>query len=223
MKGTTMDKIETFEQLLAFVREGRARFERAEVEWFLRLRVVEQRYMHLLEEAGCATFGRFLKSNTLCEPARYDAFCRGLEKIDEATARQMGTDAVIRLCDVRHEEKVPAIVEAVSAWREEHGGVFPSSETARELVRQCDPREETPKAVKHRTVVAQLQAELQRAKAELRAEQRRREVAEAKVRELEAQLASGARRKATERGASGVASRKSPRKSAEGHAGAGAG
>ncbi len=214
-----MAKIETFEELLAYVREGRERFERAEVEWFLRLRDVEQRCMQLIEEAGCATFARFLKSNALCEPARYDAFCRGLERIDESTAREMGTDAVIRLCDVRNIEKVPVVVEAVSAWREEHGGVFPSNETARELVRKCDPREETPKAVKHKSVVAQLQAELQQARAELRVEQHRRKKLETRVHELEQQLASGGQREAGARAVSGVAARKSDRKSSEGQAG----
>lgn len=176
-----MRKIDSYEELIAWVRDGRAKFERAEVEWFLRLREVELSSMQIICDAGCETFARFLKSNKLCEPARYDAFCKGLARIDDETAREMGTDAVIRLCDVRDDAKVPEVVHAVAAWREEHGGVFPSNETSRTLVRQCDPREEVPKPVRNLSRVAMLEAELAKVRADLRAER-------AKTRRLEAEL-----------------------------------
>jgi len=184
-----MKKIGSYDELLGWLREGRATFERAEVDWFLRLREVELACMELITEAGCETFGRFLKSNKLCEPSRYEAFCKGLARVDEHTAREMGTDAVIRLCDVRDEEKVSEVVHAVSAWREEHGGVFPTNETARKIVRQCDPREELPQAVKRQSAAASLEAQLQKARADLRAEQAKNRKLQARVTQLEGEIA----------------------------------
>lgn len=187
-----MKQIQSYEELLAWVREGRAKFERAEVEWFLRLREVELSAMELIREAGCETFARFLKSNMLCEPSRYDAFCHGLSRIDEQTARQMGTDAVIRLCDVREQSSVPEIVDAVAAWREQHGGVFPTNETARGLVRRCDPRKEQPQALQRKSALAQLAAELQKARADLRAERAKTKKLQARIAELERQVSKDA-------------------------------
>lgn len=191
-----MKNIYSYADLLTYVREGRARFEQAEVEWFLRLQEVERTCMELIAAAGCETFGRFLKSNKLCEPTRYEAFCRGLARIDSKTAREMGTEAVIRLCDVREESKVPEVVQAVSAWREEHGGVFPTNETARHLVRQCDSRDEVPNAVRQKSARGHLEAELQKARADLRAEQAKSRKLEARVAELETELSRMRKRKA---------------------------
>jgi hypothetical protein len=170
-----------YEQIIKHCRHLRLKLEQSEAAFFLGLVEVEEKYAPLLKENGCDTFASFLKTHELCEAFRYQSFKEGLAKISPKEALVMGAPAVMALNKLHDEDNLPKYTDAVQAWSKEHDGLTPREETARRLLRQVDPRPETPQAVKRQNDATRLAAELQQAKAQLRA-------AERKIAKLEKEL-----------------------------------
>lgn len=111
--------------------------------------------MHALALAGCDSLERFCRRNELCEAARFRAFANGVKKVGRAKALEIGAEATIQAAKLTD---TPAAVlrymESLVAWREQHGGVAPSQQTARRIRLQVDPIPEVPNAVRIKTALA---------------------------------------------------------------------
>lgn len=147
----------------------RLNFERDEARFFLGLVEVEEKWMGVLQENGCPTFDSFIRSYEFCRVERYTAFKAGLQHLStREEAEQLGARAVMALTKVVNTQNIPSYLEACNAWRAQHRGLSPSSETAERLLRQVDPRPEIPKAVKAINHVTQLQQENAKLKSRVR-------------------------------------------------------
>src|SRR5574337_1010640 len=142
-------QLETIVTELAQLRLTR---ERADAVFLLRLREVEENHINLLKANGLESFEGFLKSYKLCDPARYRNFTSGLAKLGPDAALQIGADATVEAAQLSNGKPTATkYVTAIEAWREQHRGVAPTRETAAKILRQVDPREETPQAIRNAT------------------------------------------------------------------------
>lgn len=180
----------TYEELLAEVRELRLMRDQAEARMMLRLVEIETNHMNVLREAGCNAFGWFVKECGT-EPARYESFKVGLEKVGPEESEAIGCEATIVAGQLRSAPE--KYTSAVHDWTSEHGGALPTRQTAKRLLMQVDPREETPMAVrrvaKREDELNKLRAENKRLKAEnrsLKAKLRKLETAKPKATEARA-------------------------------------
>jgi len=159
----------TIDQIINECRKLRIAFERDEARFFIGLAEIADKHTQTITDANCATFEAFLKKHEICEPSRYSTFRKGLAYTTPERAAELGTHAVMELAQVREPANVPKYEEAVSAWRETHGGVAPTRETACRLLRQVDPRAEVPAATKQVSELNRLRAENAELRAEIRA------------------------------------------------------
>jgi len=165
-------KIKSFEGIVQHCRNLRVEFERDEARFFLGLWHTEQQYMEFLRTNGYDVFARFLTNHDLCDPARYATFAAGLKHLDSPNdALKIGAKSVMALSAVHDSRNVPEFITAVTSFADQHGGTLPSHQKARQLLRQVDPRKETPRAVSQANENARLRAELQQVKTELRAKE----------------------------------------------------
>lgn len=173
----------TIEELIEKCKQMRAKAERAAAAFFLWLREVETRdeYVEVWKDAGISTFRQFINFGKLCEPWRYEAFVRGLDRIGADEALRLGAHLTIEAGRTRDESALPELQKRASAFLEtEH--VAPSAQTVERWRRELDK----PQRQKHTTIrrvdkIAQLEAENKRLKADLRA-------AEKKIAQLEKQI-----------------------------------
>lgn len=101
---------------------------------------------------GGADVEGFLKSYKLCDPARYRNFTSGLAKLGPDVALMLGADATVEAAQLSNGKPTAAkYIAAIGAWREQHRGVAPTRETAAKILRQVDPREEEPQAIRNLT------------------------------------------------------------------------
>jgi len=174
-----------YEQIVSMCVELRKTFEQDEAKFFLGLVEVEQKFMSVLKKHGLDNFDQFIRSYELTRVERYRAFATGLGHITPIEARRMGAPAVIALACVRNEKRVPAYVAAVDAWAATHHGLTPRTETAEKILRQVDPRPETPKAVQELSEMARLRAECSALRSELAKAKRENAQLQAKLAKLE--------------------------------------
>jgi hypothetical protein len=159
----------TYDALLDELRDLRQQRDKADAVFLIRLLDVERQHMDVIRAAGCQSFAQFLKSNALTDPARYENFKAGLEKVkDENLAEEIGSEAVIVASQLTTPKMAPKFVKAITAWRddEKHAGMRPSQETAKHILLQVDPREEEPEAVRRQSELARLREENKRLRAE---------------------------------------------------------
>lgn len=159
----------TYEQLVAEISELRLKRDQAEAVMLCRLVAIERDNMETILAAGHNSFDSFVEQ--FIKPGKFEAFKRGLDKVDIATAQRIGSDATIvagRLSNGPDE-----YVEAVVAWRGEHNGMFPTQQTCRNILRDVDPQRQVPGPVRRLELVAQLRAEIESLRAENRELKRR--------------------------------------------------
>lgn len=158
-----------YEELVNQCRELRTAFERDEARFLIGLVRVEREHMDLLRENGCSTFVQFLRSHHLCDGLRYERFRKGLEAVgSEATAEQIGAEAVCKAAQATTPEKAQAFTEAALAFRAQEG-VAPRGQTVTRLLASVDPQAKTPRVIKALDETTRLRAQLEELKAELRA------------------------------------------------------
>jgi hypothetical protein len=171
--------------------------ERADAVFLLRLREVEERHMDLLKSNGLESFEGFLKSYKLCDPARYRNFTSGLAKLGPDAAILIGADATVEAAQLQNGKPTATkYVTAIEAWRDQHRGVAPTRETAAKILRQVDPREEEPQAVRNATrtdtqnqTIAKLENEVANLRAQISVLKRERDAAVKRCADLSKQLA----------------------------------
>lgn len=174
-----MQKI-TYDRLVTELRDLRLERDIADAKLLLRLTEIEKGHMKLILDAGCESFDQFLKSNSLVDPGRYEAFKLGLKKLKSAEhALEIGSDATIIAGQLTN--RPSKYVSAIIAWKNDHGGTQPTRETAKRLLMQVDPRAEEPQSVRRQNELEQLRAENSKLRAQVRS-------LEAKVRTLETRL-----------------------------------
>lgn len=193
-------QLETLVMELAKLRLTR---ERADAIFLLRLREVEEQHIDLLKTNGLESFEWFLKSYKLCDPARYRNFTSGLAKLGPDTAMLIGADATVEAAWLQNGKATATkYVTAIEAWREQHRGVAPTRETAAKILRQVDPREEEPQAVRNANrndiqtrTVAKLENEVANLRAQLAKITKERDVAVKRCADLSKQLTAARGRK----------------------------
>lgn len=175
----------------------RLRREQADATFLLRLRAVEEQHFDLLKANGLESFEGFLKSYKLCDPARYRNFTSGLAKLGPDAALSLGADATVEAAQLSNgKPTAQKYITAIEAWREQHRGVAPTRETAAKILRQVDPREEEPQAVRNATkndvqsrAIARLENEVADLRAKLAKTEKERDVALKRCTDLSKQLA----------------------------------
>lgn len=159
-----------FNQIITECRRLRSEAEVAEAKFLTFLRKVELEFMDELRANGCDTFERFLKTHGLCDAARYRKFTLGFDKLklDQDTAQQMGVPAVMAGSEIKNKRRSSSYIDAVVAWKLDHGDVMPKPETAQRLMRQVDPRKEIPQAVRKLSEIDRLRIENSKLRARVR-------------------------------------------------------
>lgn len=170
----------TVEELLMDLRKYRLERDRADARFLLRVVEVERDHADLILSAGYASFDAWLKTEGICDSARFQSFKRGLALVGIDWAREFGAPAVIQAARLPSAastaepgEDVPLYKHAIESWTADTGGTLASSETAERLRRQVAPQSETPQAVRRQDELAKLRAEnveLRAENAKLRAE-----------------------------------------------------
>lgn len=168
----------TYEDLIEQCRKLRARAERAESEFFIFLIKVEKEEKELLTANGVGHFHQFIRSNHLCEPHRYDEFCRGVERIGAEKALELGAAHTMRAGRLRDVSVLPDLERRTAAFIATEG-VAPSELTVSGWCRELDTPPKTHSTVRRGDELNRLRAENKRLKVELATAQRR-------IRELEA-------------------------------------
>jgi hypothetical protein len=192
-------KLETIVTELAQLRLTR---ERADAVFLLRLREVEEQHMGLLKSNGLESFEGFLKSYKLCDPARYRNFTSGLAKLGPDAALSIGADATVEAARLQNGKPTATkYVTAIEAWRDQHRGVAPTRETAAKILRQVDPREEEPQAIRNVTrgdaqarTIAKLENEVADLRAKLAKTEKERDAALKRCADLSKQLSAAKKR-----------------------------
>ncbi len=193
-------ELETIVNELAKLRLSR---ERADAVFLLRLREVEEQHFDLLKANGHESFEGFLKSSKLCDPARYRNFTSGLAKLGPDAALSLGADATVEAAQLQNgKPTAQKYIIAIEAWREQHRGVAPTRETAAKILRQVDPREETPQALRNVSkndgqmrTIARLENEIANLRAELAKTKKERDTAVARCTDLSRQLVAAKKRR----------------------------
>jgi hypothetical protein len=175
----------TVEQIVADLAELRRVRESADARLMMAIVEIEDGPdMETIRSFGCETIDQFLKSNGICDPARYRNFRAGFTKLgdDKAQAVALGSDAVMAAANLKGGGDATArYVAAIREHSASRAGIKPSFETAQRIVRQVDPREETPRVVQFASTLRTEAARLQAENSELRARVR---VLETEVKEL---------------------------------------
>lgn len=172
----------TIDQLLKEIRALRLARDQADAALLLRLVEIERDYADLIRESGAATFSQFLKvADSLVDPSRYEGFKAGLKRIGVEAALACGSDATIEAGLATSKKASRVYVQSIQDWRAEHKGTFPTRQTARNILRQVDPRQEIPESTRRQNEAAELRAEVSQLRAENNALKR-------KIAKLESQL-----------------------------------
>jgi hypothetical protein len=158
---TETNLIETLRDEL---RELRLARDKSDARLLLRLVEVEQEHADVIVQSG-GSFDQFVQE--FVRPSRYEAFKRGLASVGTDEAIELGSEYVIGAAQLTSDKKAPKYEKATRAWVAEHGAM-PTRETAKRLLIQVDPREETPRVVSRQDELAKLRAE----NSQLRAENR---------------------------------------------------
>jgi hypothetical protein len=156
-----------YDEIVAEARRLRIGREQRDTEFLLYLNSIHKTEMALLSNMGHPTFASFLKDTELIEPSRYANFAAGVDLVGEKTARDLGAASVIALANATSRAAATEVCRVMYQWQEQHGGVRPSLQTAKRILRQVDPRKEVPRAAKAATEQQRLQAENARLKSEL--------------------------------------------------------
>lgn len=134
-------------EIVSEARRLRAQAEAAEAAFLIYLHTVEQNHMSVIQSCGMETFDRFLRSFELCRPERYRDFVAGMQKVGAIAAQRIGTEATMMARKLSGQQQAGEYVGALDKWREQHGEVFPTSETAERMLRNVDPRKTIPASV----------------------------------------------------------------------------
>jgi hypothetical protein len=186
LAGWTRRDQETYDQLLKKLTRLRQKYERSEVEFFLFLREASKEHEELINNVH-GSFSAFLRDTGLCDEGRFGSFCNGLERTDDGTARKIGTNMVIALAKAEREEFVQTAIQYALDSVEKRG-VCPSQKLAADFMIKSRARDQIPRATQEKTLIASLQAELQKVKADLRASEAKNRKLMQRIEQLEKQL-----------------------------------
>jgi hypothetical protein len=155
-----------YEKLLSELRGLRQARDKADARLLLRLVEVERDHLQEILGAGCSSFAQFV--HEFVSPQRFEAFKRGLGKVGQLAAVEIGSEATVVAAQLT--DGPEKYVHAIRAWIVKNKNNRPSQERAKHVLMQVDPREETPDSVRYQQRMTEEIARLRAENAELRAE-----------------------------------------------------
>ena len=169
----------TYEQLVSECKRLRGRHERAEAEFYVFLMTAEREHSEVWQEAGCADFKQFLRSNHLCDTDKYRFFAIGVDRagLDEALANGAPWTIERGRMDQAAPKAIEEFTNRARAFVETES-VAPSEQTVREWRSQVAARANEHATVRRVDELNRLREENKHLKAELKA-------AKARIAELE--------------------------------------